>query len=120
MGIGRTILAAIVAFSVAMLPMAGSAAHSLKPTEMMDMPGSDDMSASQDMPDCCPHEAPPCDKANCDRVSMAACASACCSILMPASAGLVIPLVLAETMPWLTSQVLRSPLASTPFRPPRI
>src|SRR6266851_2007859 len=106
MCIGRTILAAIVAFSVAMLPMAGSAGHSLKPTEMMDMSGSDDMSASQDMPDCCPPDAAPCDKANCDPVSMATCASACCSFLMPASTVLVFQLVLAETMPLLASHVL--------------
>jgi hypothetical protein len=120
MGIGRTILATIVAFSVAMLPMAASAAHSLKPTEMMDMSGSGDMSAFQDMPDCCPHEAPPCDKANCDRVSMAACASACCSFLMPASAGLVIPSALAETTPRLVSHVFRSQSSDAPFRPPRV
>jgi hypothetical protein len=120
MRIGRTILAAIVAFSVAMLPMAGSAEHSLKPTGMMDMSGSGDMSVSQDMPDCCPPAAAPCDKANCDPATMAACASTCCSFLIPTSAGLVIPLVLAETMPLLASHVLRSPSGSTPFRPPRI
>ena len=138
MGISRTILAVIIAFSVAFLPIAGSAAHSLQPTEVMDMSGSADMSiskhtsvseymsvfqpmpvfqhmsVSQRIPDCCPPEATPCDKAK----SMAPCASVCCSFLVPALSALNFPLILAETMPTLLGQVFRSQSSSPPFRPP--
>jgi len=120
MGIGRAILAAIVAFSVAMLPIAGGVGQSLKSTGMMDMSVLGEMSAAQHMPDCCPPEAAPCDKASGDRVSMAACASACCSFLVPASSGLVFPLVLTETMPSFASHVFNSQSSSAPFRPPRV
>jgi hypothetical protein len=120
MGVGRTILAAIFAFSVAMLPIAGSAGYSLKPTDMMAMSGSgDDMSVAQDVPDCCPPEGTPCDKVNCDRVSMVACASTCCSFLVPASSGIMFPVVLSETMPSFESRIFRSQSSSAPFRPPR-
>ncbi len=120
MGIGRTILAVVVAFSVAMLPIAGRAEQSVKSTGMMDMSVLGEMSAAQHMPDCCPPEAAPCDKANGDRVSMAACASTCCSFLAPASSALVVPSVPVETMPLLASHVFRSQSNSPPFRPPRV
>ena len=120
MGIGRTILAVVVAFSVAMLPIAGRAEQSVKSTGMMDMSVLGEMSAAQHMPDCCPPEAAPCDKANGDRVSMAACASTCCSFLAPASSALVVPSVPVETMPLLASHVFPSQSNSPPFRPPRV
>ena len=120
MGIGRTILAVVVAFSVAMLPIAGGVGQSLKSTGMMDMSVLGEMSAAQHMPDCCPPEAAPCDKANGDRMSMAACASTCCSFLVPASSALVVPSVPVETMPLLESHVFRSQSNNPPFRPPRV
>ena len=118
MSIGRTILAVIVAFSVAMLPIARGTGESVKSTEMMEM--SDDMSVAQDMPDCCPPAVTPCDKAMGNRASMAACASTCCGFLMPASSSLVFPLVLIETMPSLANQVFCPQTSSPPFRPPRV
>ena len=126
MSISRTILVVIIAFSVAFLPIAGSAGHSLKRTEVMDMSVSADMSVSQHMsvfqymsvsqriPDCCPPQAAPCDKAK----SMAPCAFVCCGFLVPALSALKFPLILTETMPTLLSQVFRSRSSNPPFRPP--
>src|SRR5260370_3681023 len=125
MGIGRTVLAVIIAFSVVFLPIAESAGHSVL-LEVMDMSVSGDMSVSQHMsvskymsvsrhiPDCCPREAAPCDKAK----SMAPCGSVCCSFVVPALSAPQFSLVLAETIPTLVSQVFRSQSSSPPFRPP--
>jgi len=119
MGIGRTVLAVIIAFSVVFLPIAGSAGYSLLP-EVMDMSVSGymsvsrHMSVSQHIPDCCPPQAAPCDKAK----SMAPCASVCCSFVVPALSAPQFSPVLAETIPTLVSQVFRSQSSSPPFRPP--
>jgi hypothetical protein len=66
MSIGRTILALVVAMSVALLPAAAGAGVSVK------SPVQADMSAMEDMHDCCP-KANPCDKAMDDCGTMATC-----------------------------------------------
>ena len=55
MNIGRTILALLIALSVAMLPAAGGASVAVKSGD------ATEMSAMEDM-DCCPPKVNPCDK----------------------------------------------------------
>ena len=97
MGLVRTILAVLIALSVAMLPAAGVAAFKPKPatTDMQAM----DMSASEPMHECCPGMACPSDKAMDDCGSMAACALKCFSYAGSVSSPLGYSLKLAEVNP---------------------
>jgi hypothetical protein len=63
MSIGRTILALLVALSVAMLPAAAGAGASSRSQDQTDMSMTEDMSVTQDMHDCCPPMANSCDHA---------------------------------------------------------
>ena len=114
MGVGRTILAVVVAVSVAWLPAATGASVQLKSTDMTEM------SASEPMDDCCPHAVMPCDKAMGDCASMAACMVNCLSYAGGMSSPLVYPVQLAALMPRFESGVLHSHTSSPPFRPPRV
>jgi hypothetical protein len=123
MNIARTILAVLIATSVALLPVAGSGASAAPSSNMsvsMDMSAPDDMSVAMDMSDCCPQQAAPCDKANAGCASMLACAGIVLSLSAPSFLNFVFPVVLAELMPALTSQTLRSQTNTPPFRPPRV
>src|SRR5205085_70824 len=113
MGVGRTILAVVVAVSVAWLPAASGASVQLKSTDMTDM------SVSEAMDDCCPH-ANPCDQAMADCGSMAACMVNCLSYAGGMSSPLVYPVQLAALMPLFESADLPSHTGSPPFRPPRV
>src|ERR1043166_3869435 len=108
MRIARTILALLIAASVAMLPAAAGAGLKVKSTETAEM------SVSEPMDDCCPH---PCDKAVDDCLSMAACA--CFGFATTSFSQLVYPSVLASMMPAFASGVFHSQTGHPPFRPPR-
>jgi hypothetical protein len=108
----RTILALLIAASVALLPAAAGAGLKVKATEPAEM------SVSEPMDDCCPHKANPCDKAVDDCLSMAACV--CFGFATTSFSQLVYPLALASMVPAFASGVFHSQTGHPPFRPPRI
>ena len=110
---GRTVLALVIAFSVAILPAAGGAAI------VMESAG---MSVSEAMPDCCEHHGIPCDKlpkAKDGCCSMAACALMCFNFSASSFSDLIFPPVVTEALPMLATNCLTSQMGSPPFRPPR-
>jgi hypothetical protein len=107
--IARTILALLIAASVAMLPAAAGAGPKVKSTETAEM------SVSEPMDDCCPH---PCDKAVDDCLSMAACV--CFGFATASFSQLVYPSAPASVMPAFASGVFHSQTGHPPFRPPRV
>jgi hypothetical protein len=112
MSIGRTILALLIALSVAMLPAAVGSGLGIKSADMTEMSSMEDM-------DCCPHKANPCDQMD-GCTSMAACALHCFSFLGSASLPFAYPLALANRMPVLQDGNIHSQTSSPPFRPPRV
>jgi hypothetical protein len=114
MNVGRTILALLIALSVAMLPAAGGAGANVR------SPHPADMSAMEDMPDCCPQKANPCEQAMDDCAAMATCALKCFSFAGAASSIIVFPSTFASmTIPFAANPFASQP-GSPPFRPPRI
>ena len=124
MALARTILALLIAASVAVLPAAGAAAFKLKSQDATEMSARESMQdeSMQDEPmhDCCPPEANPCDKAMDNCASMATCALKCFSGATFASSPLSFPLKLAGVMPLFDGTNHNSQSGSPPFRPPRI
>jgi hypothetical protein len=112
MSVGRTILALLIAISVAMLPAAGGAG--------VKSPAPADMAMMQDMPDCCPQKADPCAKAMDDCASMATCALKCFSFAGAASSIIVFPSAFASLAIPFAANPFASLPGSPPFRPPRI
>ena len=106
----RAILVALIAFSVAMLPVAGVMASTK-------MPG---MSASA-TPDCCPH-GEPCDKKVSDNCATAAgCALKCFNFSGNVVSGVVAKLTAGALIkPALASLSLDSDPAAPPLPPPRV
>jgi hypothetical protein len=113
MGIGRTILAVLIALSVAILPAAGSAGMSAKSPEPADM------SMMEDMTDCCPHKANPCEKAM-DCGAMATCVLKCFSFVGTLSSTIVFPSACATMATFFANNSFSSQTSSPPFRPPRV
>src|SRR5882757_547910 len=120
MGIGRTILAALISLSVTLLPAAGSIAPYSTPkstpkpppisTSQQDPTATHDamdMSAAGPMDDCCPHPAGPCDKAMGGCTSMATCALKCFSFAGSVSSPLVYARMLANVLPLFESGSFR-------------
>jgi len=114
MRIARTILAFLIAVSVTMLPVAGSAVAGAKSAEMSEM------AAIEDMHDCCAHKANPCDKAMDDCQSMATCALKCFSFSGTSFSSLAFPSPLASVSPSLATDPFYSQTGNPPFRPPRV
>jgi hypothetical protein len=112
MNVGRTILASLIALSVALLPAAGGAGGK--------SPAPAGMSVMEDMPDCCPHKANPCEKAMDDCAAMATCALKCCSFAGTALPIIVFPSTFASLTIPLAANPFASQTGSPPFRPPRI
>jgi hypothetical protein len=112
---GRTILAMMVAFSVAMLPAAGgfAAASHMK-----------EMSASAAMPDCGHHHHAPIDKTQKhtnDCASMAACALKCFNFTGITFAGLAFSSAAGAALdPIRVSDDIPARMEGLPFRPPRV
>ena len=113
MRIGRTILAIIIALSVAILPPAGGVGVSAKSPEPADM------SMMEDMTDCCPHKANPCEKAD-DCGTMATCALKCFSFAGTPSSIFVFPSTFAKMTASLAVNPFSSQTGTPPFRPPRV
>jgi hypothetical protein len=112
MGIGRTILALVIALSVAMLPAAGGAG--------VKSPESVDMSMMEDMTDCCPHKANPCEKAMDDCAAMATCVLKCFNFAGTLSSIIVFPSACAKMATFFANNPFSSQTGSPPFRPPRV
>jgi len=110
---GRTILALLVALSVALLPAASGAGVSVK------SPAPAGMSAMEDMPDCCPQKADPCEKAMDNCGTMATCALKCFSFVGTSSI-VVFPSTFASMTIPSAANPLSSQTGSPPFRPPRL
>ena len=119
MALARTILALLIAASVAVLPAAGAAAFKLKSQDATEMSAGESMQ-DEPMHDCCPPEANPCDKAMDVCASMATCALKCFSGATFGSSPLSFPLTLASVMPLFESGDFHSQTGSPPFRPPRV
>jgi hypothetical protein len=118
MSIGRTILALLVALSVAMLPAAASAGVSAKSPHQADMSTTEDMSMPEDMHDCCP-PTNPCDHAMDNCGSMATCALKCFSFAGTSFSIVVFPSTFARMIAPLERNPFSLQLGTPPFRPPR-
>jgi hypothetical protein len=118
MRFARTIMAFIVALSVAMLPVAGTAAIAVNTAEMT-MPAA---AQSADVPmamDCCPDPAEPCDQGGkCQ--SMASCTQPSLGIANISVSGLTYSLVAGSPLPVLVDSAAPLRAGSPPFRPPRV
>jgi hypothetical protein len=115
MNLARTIMALMIALSVALLPAAAGAGVDLKSADKSaDMT---DMSAMGH--DCCPPKADPCDKAMGDCSSMAACALKCFSFSAALFSTVVFRSILPSVAPQFESHLFRLQIGSPPFRPPR-
>ena len=109
MRIGRTILAVLIAVSVAMLPMTAGAFAKMT-----------DTSVSMALDDGCAHHGKKAgDKAADDCASMAACALKCFNFSQPIFASLTVSLALMAAMPERASPHVSSLPGLAPFRPPR-
>jgi hypothetical protein len=113
MSIGRTILALLIALSVAILPAAGGAGLSFKSSAQADM------SMTEDMLDCCPHKANPCDKGD-DCGTMATCALKCFSFVGTLSSIIIFPSTFAKVTASSAVNPFSSQTGTPPFRPPRV
>jgi hypothetical protein len=113
MNIARTIVAFLIGLSVAILPAAASAGVSVKSLEAAGI------STMEDMPDCCPRNANPCEKGMDDCASMATCALKCFSFL-GTSAVIVFPSAFARITASFGANPFSSQAGSAPFRPPRV
>ena len=110
MSIGRTILVNSVAFSVAMLPIAGGMARAI----------SHETSLTAPQVDCCPH-GKPCEKKTNGCGSMAGCALKCSSFSSAVPAPLAVALTASGLeKPALVVQSFRSPSENPPLPPPRL
>lgn len=114
MGLGRTILAVLITLSVAILPAAGAAGVSAK------SPEAADMSMMEDMTDCCPRKANPCEKAMDDCAAMATCVLKCFSFVGTLSSTIVFPSACAKMATFFANNPFSSQTSSPPFRPPRV
>src|SRR5262249_4850530 len=112
MNAGRSILALVVALSVTLLPAASGAGVNAKPVELAGM------SVMEDMPDCCPHEADPCEQVMDHCGTMATCALKCFSFV-GTSAVITFPSASAKVTASFAASPFCSQAGSPPFRPPR-
>ena len=109
MRIGRTILVALVALSVAMLPVAAGMARAM----------AHDASVTSHA-DCCPNDQP-CEKKTDRCGSDAACVLNCFSLTGVVAAPFALALTAtALERPALAMQTLRSPAENPPLPPPRV
>ena len=113
MAFARTILAILIAASVALLPAAAGAAFNLKFQE------GTEMSASGPAHDCRPPAANPCDKSMDGCTSMATCALKCFGHTGGVSSPLAYPALVEDRLPVFERGNVDPQSASPPFRPPR-
>lgn len=121
----RTMMALVIALSVAMLPAAGSAASVFKSTsQAVTEAMADDMAMASDMSgamDCCPDnvKTKPCDHPS-GQCPMALCAVQFVNLAFVAGFRFEFPLVEGNPLPILVDQVVTLHGSSPPFRPPRV
>ncbi len=116
MRFARTIIAVVIAISVAMLPAAGSASIGTKSSDEVSV--SADMSMAVD--DCCPDHTKPCDQGGDQCQSMASCVHQTFSFLNLAVSQITYPLVLGDELFVLVDQAVPLHATGAPFRPPRV
>jgi hypothetical protein len=129
MRIGRTILAFLVALSLAMLPMARAfvaagdeamASHVMVASahecdhEAID---SDVVVASAH--DCCDHDSMPADHAMTECPASAACIAKCCNFYAVLFSEMAVPLPIVGTGSHFVSNPFYAQTGSPPYRPPR-
>jgi hypothetical protein len=107
----RVLFTALIALSVASLPVASAAARTAAPAEMS-MPDGDH--------DCCPNAVQPCDMTKDGCMSMAACGLLTSTISEPAVFAIAFPLIAASVLPLPVSDVLDSGASGPPLHPPQI
>jgi hypothetical protein len=111
MAFARTILAILIAASVAMLPMSRGFGFKQDATEI---------TAVEPMHDCCLPKAKPCGQAGDNCGSMGTCAVKCFNYSSDASSPLVLPVTVASVIPLFDSIGFHSQTGNPPFRPPRV
>jgi hypothetical protein len=126
MSIGRTTLALLVSLSVAMLPGAAGVGASSKAPDRAgssmteDLSMAEPMSMTEDMHDCCPPVANPCDHAMDKCGTMATCALKCFSFAGTSSSIVVFTAIFAKMIGPLEHHPFSSQTGAPPFRPPRV
>ena len=120
MNIGRTILALLVALSVAMLPAAAGAGVGSKSPHQAGMSMTEDMSIAEGMHDCCPPKANPCGHAMDDCGSMAGCVLKSFSFAGTSSSVIVFPATSVKVIAPSEHNPFSSQTSAPPFRPPRL
>ena len=120
----RQILALVIVLSVAILPVAVSAAPAVSLAAQDPTEAAQPMMTSSEIPamhDCCPDEADgqPCNHFT-DQCPMAFCAAPPLSIAAPPVFQLDYPAVSANLLPIPVDQVVSLHSGSPPFRPPRV
>ena len=121
MYVARTIMAFVMALSLAMLPAAGLVPVGAKSSEAaatFEAPVSAEMAAVTD--DCCPDHAKPCEQGSDRCASMASCAHQSFSISNVAVSQFVYPLVPGGRLFALVEPAIPLQTGSAPFRPPRV
>jgi hypothetical protein len=129
MRIGRTILAFLVATSLAMLPMAAAFAVPTDEPTISDVAapaheGCDHQSIASDVVvasahDCCDHASIPADHMMKECHGSAGCTAKCFSVVALVFSGVAIPSPIGGTESHFASNPFCSQTASTPYRPPR-
>jgi hypothetical protein len=112
MRIGRTILAFLVALSLALLPMAGAFA----------VPGDEPMASDvvdASAHDCCDHESTPADHVMKECQASAGCTAKCFNFYALVFSGVTILSPIGGTESHFVSNPFYSHTASPPYRPPR-
>lgn len=117
MSIARTILAAVISVSVAVMPAAAGAIPVAKPIQN----GVSEVAPS--MPDDCDHHASPAhrgSKAVDDCASMAACAAKCFNYTGTVLPSIALAPTASRVQPVAAAGFVVSKIDSPPFRPPRV
>jgi hypothetical protein len=122
----RTMLALMIALSVALLPQAGSAALIVKSgphvaSGTMAKSMAMDTDASDVMDECCPDhgKSKPCDQPT-DRCPMVFCAVQPVNLAATDPFRFDFPMTVATLLPLPADQVVALHAGSPPFRPPRV
>ncbi len=122
----RTMLALVIALSVAMLPTVGSATSIIKSASQAaaeatarDMTTASDMSGAMD--ECCPDhaKAKPCEQPS-GQCPPAFCATPAVNLAFAAAFRFDSPMVAGNPLPIPVDQVVALHDSSPPFRPPRV
>lgn len=117
----RTIMAMVIALSVALLPVSGAAVAVVKSSEQStsadtSMPAG--MSVGMD--ECCPDHAKPCPQAGDDCQSMASCSTLSVNLANLTDPEFKYPALTGNPLSVLEERAIPHLGGSPPFRPPRV